>query len=264
MLLPALLRRPEILRDDFGYIPQPDFQRDLADLQTLLERARRDPAALRQARYGLDAMIADHLPLLHSALAQRRGDGAPGVTGALMLLHLSFLMMLCGLTLLQVSHDSQKNDYLPERMTLFLAGRGASLPEALSIPGKTSLWRLLTMFRNPRVASLNLVFSAEKKLEIPVGLSVMPDIYPGLPKPASAPVSMAVRPEELMPEFLLRFRREFPGEAAILFPGVYANDYYAPFTPYGQQLLVQAVQAAFGGQEPGRPFPALAALVEDR
>ena len=31
------------------------FRRDLADLQTLLERARRDPAALRQARYGLDA-----------------------------------------------------------------------------------------------------------------------------------------------------------------------------------------------------------------
>lgn len=257
MLLPALLRRPEILRDDFGYIPQPDFQRDLADLQTLLERARRDPAALRQARYGLDAMIADHLPLLHSALAQRRGDGAPGLTGALLLLHFSFLMMLCGLTLLQVSHDSQKNDYLPERMTLFLAGRGASLPEGLSIPAKTSLWRLLTMFRNPRVASLNLVFSAEKKLEIPVGLSVMPDIYAGLPKPASAPVSMAVRPEELVPEFLLRFRREFTPEADLLFPGIFANDPYAPFSPWGQQVLAQALQSAFGDREAGRPYPAL-------
>ena len=60
-----------------------------------------------------------------------------------------------------------------------------------------------------------------------------------------------------MPEFLLRFRREFPQEAELLFPGVFANDYYAPFTPFGGELLSQALQAAFGQREAGRPFPAL-------
>ena len=60
-----------------------------------------------------------------------------------------------------------------------------------------------------------------------------------------------------MPEFLLRFRREFPDEAALLFPGVYANDYYSPFTPYGQQLLAQALQAAFDRRETGKSIPSL-------
>ena len=150
---------------------------------------------------------------------------------------------------------------LPDTMTLFLAGRGSGLVEAMSLPVKSSLWKLLTMFRNPRVRSMNFYFSAEKKLEIPVGLSVAEDALPSLPRAAAEPAAIAVRPEELMPEFLLRFRREFPAEAAQLFPGVYANDYYAPFTPYGRQLLVQALQDAFGAQEPGRPFPALAACL---
>ncbi|MBQ8073098.1 MAG: hypothetical protein IJ231_04945, partial [Clostridia bacterium] len=168
-----------------------------------------------------------------------------------------FLMMLSGLTLLQISADAQKNDFLPESMTLFLAGRGAVLVEGLSLPAKTSLWKMLTMFRTPRVASLNLLFSAEKKMEIPVGLSVMRDAAAALPRPAPAPVSMALRPEELLPEFLLRFRREFPAEAGLLFPGVFGGDLYTPFTPYGQQLLLQAIQTVFGGRESGRPYPAL-------
>ena len=46
-------------------------------------------------------------------------------------------------------------------------------------------------------------------------------------------------------------------ESALLFPGVYANDYYTPFTPYGQLMLSQALQAAFGGRDIVRPFPAL-------
>ena len=40
-------------------------------------------------------------------------------------------------------------------------------------------------------------------------------------------------------------------------PGVFANDYVAPFTPYGQQRLGEALQAVFDRREPGRPFPAL-------
>ena len=241
-------------------VPSPEVQallRDLRGLQALLEKAARDPAALRHARYGLDALLADHLPLLLDALARRRAAGRPGRTGALLLLHFSFLMMLSGLTLLQISADAQKNDFLPESMTLFLAGRGAVLVEGLSLPAKTSLWKMLTMFRNPRVASLNLLFSAEKKMEIPVGLSVMRDAAAALPRPAPAPVSMALRPEELLPEFLLRFRREFPAEAGLLFPGVFGGDLYTPFTPYGQQLLLQAIQTVFGGRESGRPYPAL-------
>ena len=74
---------------------------------------------------------------------------------------------------------------------------------------------------------------------------------------------LSVMPEELIPEFLLRFLREFPAEAALLFPGVYANDYFSPFTPYGQELISQALQAAFGRREPGKPFPALIACLNN-
>ena len=257
MLLPDLLRRPGILTEDFGFVEQEDFLRDLRDLQTLLERAGRDPAALRRARCGLDAVVADRFPVFQSALAQRSAAGSPARTGALILLYESCLMMLSGLMLLQISGDSQRNDFLPGSMTLFLAGRGSLITEAMSPQTKTSLWRILTMFRNPRVGSLNLLFSAEKKLEIPVGLSVLDSLSAALPHPSPAPAAVAVRPEELIPEFLLRFRREFPAEAALLFPGVYADDYFSPFTPYGQQLISHALQAAFDRSEAGKPFPAL-------
>ncbi len=261
VLLPALLRRPAVLAEDFGFVEDGAFQQDLLGLRALLAQAARDPAALRQARYGLDAMTADYFPVLLQALATRRAEGVPGRTGALLLLHFSFLMMISGLTLLQISADPQKNDFLPESMTLFLAGRGSALMESLSLPVKTSLWKILTMFRNPRVSSLNLLFSAEKKMEIPVGLSVMRDVSASLPRPAQAPAAMALRPEELMPEFLARFLREFPAEAGLLFPGVFAANSYDPLTPYGRMLLSQAVQAAFGGRESGRPYPALTACL---
>ena len=262
MLLPALLRRPSLLSEDFGFVENEAFQQDLQALEALLAQAGRDPAALRQARYGLDAILADHLPLFLEALGRRRAAGEPGRTGALFLLQTSFLMMLSGLLLLQISGDALRNDDLPDAMTLFLAGRGSLLIERLSLEAKTSLWKMLTMFRNNRVRSLNLFFSAEKKLEIPVGLSLMDRASAALPHAAPSPAAIAVRPEELLPEFLLRFRREFPTEAALLFPGVYTNDYYSPFTPYGQQLLPQALQASFERPEAvGKPFPALIACL---
>lgn len=261
MLLPSLLARPAALTEDFGFVPDGILQRDLSRLQSLLERASRDPASLRQARYGLDALIADHFPLLLQALTMRREQGAPGLTGSLLLLYFSFLMMLSGLNLLQISVDSQRNDFLPESMTLFLSGRGSALVESLSIPSKTSLWKMLTMFRNPRVSSLRLLFSTEKKMEIPVGLDLMRDATAALPRPPRVPAAIALRPEELMPEFLLRFRREFPAEAALLFPGMYANDAFEPFTPFGRQLLSQAMQIALGDRETGRPYPALIACL---
>ena len=255
----ALLARPGILSEDFGFLPEEPLRRDLARLQSLLEQASRDPAALRQARCGLDALIADHFPLLLQAMTVRREAGAPCLTGALLLLYFSFLMMLSGLNLLQISAESQRNDFLPDSMTLFLSGRGAALMEALSLPSKTSRGKMLTMFRNPRVSALRLLFSAEKKMEIPVGLDLMRDAAAGLPKPPRVPAAIALRPEELMPEFLVRFRREFPAEAALLFPGVYAAEGTDPFTPFGRQLLSQAIQAALGGRETGRPYPALIA-----
>ena len=261
ILLPALLRRPGILREDFGFVENDAFQQDLASLQTLVERARTDPASLRHVRCGLDAILADHFPVFVDALARRHASGAPGYTGALILLNESFLMMLSGLLLLQISGDSLRNDLLPESMTLFLGGRGSLLMECLSMQSKTSLWKILTMFRNNRVSSLNLLFSAEKKLEIPVGLSVLSGLSSALPHPAAVPAAIAVRPEELIPEFLLRFRREFPEEAAVLLPGIYSQDFYAPFSPLGQQLISQALQAAFDRRETGRPFPALAACL---
>ena len=94
-----------------------------------------------------------------------------------------------------------------------------------------------------------------------MGLSVMRDVSASLPRPAQAPAAMALRPEELMPEFLARFLREFPAEAGLLFPGVFAANSYDPLTPYGRMLLSQAVQAAFGGRESGRPYPALTACL---
>ena len=168
--------------------------------------------------------------------------------------------MLAGLMLLQVSADSNRNDFLPEQMTLFLGGRGAALPDAFSPAVKTSLWRFLTMFRNRRVASLSLLFSSEKKMELAVGLSVTPDAVAGVPPAAPVPVSIAIRPEELLPEFLLRFLREFPAEAALLFPGVFGAHPMQPFTPFGTSVLSASISAAFANQDTIlRPYDALAA-----
>jgi hypothetical protein len=94
-------------------------------------------------------------------------------------------------------------------------------------------------------------------MEIPVGLSVLPRTGTSLPRAASAPAAIAVRPEELMPEFMARFRREFPLEAALLFPGVYADDFYAPFTSFGQQLIAQTLRNVYADRETGRPYQAL-------
>ena len=260
MLLPTFLQLPDALLDDFSFVQDPLFLRDLNDLCALLRASRNDSGALRQVRYAIDAFLADHMPLIFSALGTRMMSGAPARTGALLLLCFAWLMMLSGLILLQISSDPGRNDFIPEQMSLCLSGRGAGLIEALSDPAKASLWRFLTMFRNPRVSSLSLLFSAEKKLEIPVGLSCLNDVRPGVPAAASVPVTIQLKPEELIPEFLTRFRREFPMEADLLLPGVYSGDPYAPFTPHGRMLIAEAMSEAFGGQEVPRPYNALAAF----
>ena len=268
MLLPALLRNPELLAADFGWCAEEPFRRDLSLLTRALSDARTDPVALRRARVALDYFIADYLPLLLSMALQMASSGRPAYTGSLLLLYFSYLMMLSGLVLLQLAVDPSRNDVLPEQMTLCISGRGASLLEALPPPLKTSLWHFLSMFRNKRVASLSLLFSAEKKMEIPVGLSLLQEVYRTLPPASAVPASIAVRPAELLPEFLLRFRREFPMSAEMLFPGFFTNDYYHPFTERGEMLISSSVAQTFPSGHPGlgeggspRPYDSLSAWI---
>lgn len=259
MLLPSLMKNPDMLFQDFSFIGEEDLLQDLRTLSGILRESVRDPGMLRHACLALDTLAADRLPLLLSAAARCRSENRPVRTGALILFYLSYLMMLSGLLLLQLSVDSNRNDFLPEQMTLFLAGRGAALPDAFSVPVKTGLWHMLTMFRNRKVSSLSLLFSSEKKLEIAVGLSVTGDAVAGMPPSAPTPVSVSLRPEELLPEFLLRFLREFPAEALLLFPDLYGSHPLQPFTDAGQSVLSSSISAAFAGQsQVVRPFDALA------
>ena len=163
--------------------------------------------------------------------------------------------------ILQIAADPNKNDFLPEQMSLCLSGRGSALLEALPSQVKTSLWHFLSMFRNRRVASLSLLFSAEKKMEIPVGLSLLNEVYHMLPPASAIPASIAVRPAELLPEFLLRFRREFPSSAELLFPGFFTNDYYHPFTDRGEALISASIDQSFPPSDTPRPYDSLSAWI---
>lgn len=270
MLLPALMRDPDLIAKDFSFCSDPSFdaylalnpfRQDLSLLTKALRDARTDPVALRRARVALDFFISDHLPLMVSMLLQMSSAGSFSRIGALLLLYLAFLMMLSGLVLLQLASDPSRNDFLPERMALCISGRGASLFEVLPQPLKIALWRFLTMFRNNRVSSLSMLFSAEKKMEIPVGLSLLQDVYSGLPPVSAVPASIAVRPSELLPEFLLRFYHTFPSSANLLFPGVFSGDAAHPFMPRGSLLIDQAIKLSFPPQETPRPYDSLASFL---
>ena len=261
MLLPSLLREPDLLVSDFGFCPDETFRRDLSLLVRALSDARTDPVAFRRARVALDLFVADHLPLLLNCALQRASAGQPSRTGALLILHFAYLMMLSGLVLLQLASDPSRNDFLPEQMSLCISGRGASLLESLPPQVKTSLWHFLSMFRNRKVASLSLLFSAEKKMEIPVGLSLLQEVYHMLPPAPSVPASIAVRPAELLPEFLLRFRREFPASAELLFPGFFTGDPYHPFSARGDAVIAASVDQSFPPADTPRPYDSLSAWI---
>ena len=261
MLLPSLLKDPEMMMRDFGSYPDPAFHADLEMLTRILSVARTDHIALRKARMSLDHFLADYYILLLDALGQLSASGFVSRFGAILLLHLSYLMMLSGLVLLQIAADPNKNDFLPEQMTLCLSGRGSLLLESLPVPLKTALWRFLTMFRNKRVASMSLLFSAEKKMEIPVGLSMLQQTSAQLPPAAAIPSSLSVRPEELLPEFLLRFARVFPAEAGLLFPGFFTNDYYHPFSQVGEAAVTAAINQSFSASDKPRPYDSLASWI---
>ena len=261
MLLPSLLRNPDLLQQDLGYVQDPSLLQDLHLLTQILRNAKADSSALRHSRLALDNFIADRFTSLVPALMQNPLNGMPTRIGSVLLLHFSYLMMLSGLILLQIAADPNKNDFLPEQMSLCLSGRGSILPECLPDPCKNALWRFLTMFRNQRVASLSLLFSSEKKMEIPVGLSVLQEVSKDLPPDSSVPASISVRPEELLPQFLLRFAQEFPASAEILFHGFFTGDFYHPFTPYGESMITEAMSHSFTEQTSLRPFDALSAWI---
>lgn len=261
MLLPSLLSDPSLLRRDLAAVQDPLLQRDLALLEQVLQNARVDPSSLRHSRLALDNFIADHFPALIPALLWQPETGMPTRIGSVLLLYFSYLMMLAGLLLLQISADSGKNDFLPEQMSLCLSGRGSLLLEFLPDQFKTGLWHCLTMFRNRRVASISLLFSAEKKMEIPVGLSLLERVTPGLPDASAIPSAIPLRPEELLPQFLIRFCREFPVSGEVLFPGFFTGDFYHPFTPRGEAIVSSAISQSFTEQMSLRPFDALSAWI---
>ena len=230
-------------------------------LEQTIRNAKADSAALRHSRLALDSFIADRYIWLLPALLQNPATGMPGRIGSLLLLHFSFLMMLSGLVLLQIAADPGKNDFLPEQMSLCLSGRGSLLTEGLPDQYKTALWHFLTMFRNRRVASLSMLFSSEKKMEIPVGLSVLQEVSVDLPPASAIPAAISVRPEELLPQFILRFAKEFPASAEVLFHGFFTGDFYHPFTPYGESVVSQAISQSFTDQTALRPYDALSAWI---
>jgi len=261
MLLPALLRNPSLLRQELSFIQDPSIQQDLLMLEQTIRNAQADPSALRHSRLALDNFIADHFAYVLPGLLQNPASGMPTRLGSVLLLHFSFLMMLSGLVLLQIAADPGKNDFLPEQMTLCLSGRGSLLPELLPDPYKTALWHFLTMFRNRRVASLSFLFSSEKKMEIPVGLSMLEDVSPGIPAASTVPAAISVRPEELLPQFILRFAKEFPASAQVLFNGFFTNDFYHPFSPWGESVITEAISQCFTPQTEHRPYDALSAWI---
>ena len=261
MLLPSLLQHPSLLTGELSFVQDPAFLGDLSLLEQAFRNAQADPASLRHARLALDSFIADRCPVLISALLFNPATGMPTRLGSVLLLHLSYLMMLSGLILLQISADPGKNDFLPEQMSLCLSGRGSLLPEGLPASYKAALWHFLTMFRNPRVASLSFLFSSEKKMEIPVGLSLLQDVSVGPPAAPAIPAAISVRPEELLPQFILRFAKEFPSSAEILFHGFFTGDFYHPFTPYGETVISSSISQSFTESRALRPFDALSAWI---
>ena len=261
MLLPSLLRDPDLPAREIGYCPDEKFRLDLAVLCRVLHAAQSGNASLRKARIAIDYFIADYLQTIISCSMQLYSAGTPSRLAAIILLHLSYLMMLSGLNLLQLDSDSTKNDFLPEVMTICIAGRGSLLMEALPPDLKRTLSHFLSMFRNRHVTSFSMLFSSEKKMEIPVGLSLLRETYSSLPHVAAVPSSIAVRPEALLPEFLLLFRRSFPAYAEILFPGFFTDDFYHPFSDHGESLISSSVSQSFTSLDIPRPYDSLAAWI---
>ena len=98
-------------------------------------------------------------------------------------------------------------------------------------------------------------------MEIPVGLYMLEDVTPGIPAASTVPAAISVRPEELLPQFILRFAKEFPASAEVLFHGFFTGDFYHPFTPWGESVITEAISSCFTTQTEHRPYDALSAWI---
>ena len=92
-------------------------------------------------------------------------------------------------------------------------------------------------------------------------LPVLQEVSADLPPASAIPAAISVRPEELLPQFILRFAKEFPASAELLFHGFLTGDFYHPFTPYGESIVSQAISQSFTEQTALRPFDALSAWI---
>ena len=261
MMIPALLSEPRMLSNDFYMIQDESFQRDLSVITDLFTAAQKDKTVLRKARLALDTFVADRLGLIRQYLMTVPGGCSSTGSGAMLLVHHAWLMTLSGLLLFQLSSDSTRNDSIPSRMNLFLSGRGSGLMESMSAQTQARLSHFLSLCRNNRVQAVQVRWSTEKKLEIPVGLALQEDLTGTLPRPAISPVAIPVKPAELISRFLLMFLQEFPNAALTVFPGWYSNDPYLPLSGKAVAVIESAVSACFSGKDIPRPFDSLAACL---
>lgn len=240
MLMPSLLKDPDLLLHDYGQVPSEDFRRELQGLYHVLLDARKDLTGLRRARLALDTFIADYSPILFHT-----PEGYPSRTSALYLLYLSFLLSMSGLMLCQVCSDASRNDFIPSQMSLCLAGRGITL---MNIPDKSIRFRLQQfplLFRNDRVSQLFWYVSPNPKMEIPAGLTMTRALSTLMPPEISCSRILPAEPEEILYHFLMLFRSCFPTETNILFPDLFIDDPVNPMTSMGEQLILNAVRDSF-------------------
>ena len=261
MLLPGVLRDPDILLRTFSRAQSPGLTDAANTLTDLFRKAPRDPDALFHARLLLDTIISEHFMEVISCIFDPVIEGQPDFAAAFLLLYFSLLMLVSGLVLLDISADPGRNDLLPDQMTVCLAGRGSAILEALPPQAKNSVISFASIFRGLRISSLSVLFSSEKKWEIPIGLSLLrepvtADAVSELRKPY-----LLVRPEELIPEFLLRFRQKFPAESDLLFPGFFSDDFYHPFTQRGDAFLSASIDSGFSAGPDADPFEALCGCI---
>lgn len=261
MLIPALLSDPSLLAKDFGAIQDESFKKDLAVITELFTAAQTDKVVLRKARLALDTFTADRLDLIRQYLYTVPGGCSSVRSGAMLLVHHAWLLSLSGLLLFQLSSDSSRNDSLPSRMTLFMSGRGAGIMESMSEITRRRLDPFLAICRSTHIHGVQVLYSTEKKLEIPVGLALQPAPSGTLPRPVVFPVAIPIKPLDLLSRFLLLFLQQFPNAALTLFPGWYTNDPYRPLTAKAMDSIDSAVSSCFSGKDIPRPFDSLAACL---
>ncbi len=254
ILLPSLLRDPSLLARDFGDFAIEPFRSDLSSLISLITKARTDRQALQQALTVMEAMLVQYGQDLHTVCLNRMSERRPTWTGSLILYFFCRIMMFSALELLPAPSDSGQRVLLPERMPVFLTGSGSILFESMSGYSQSAIRSFLGMFRNPRIQDIMLFPSRNKKLEVVSGIPRVTNMTSLSPDPAPVSACIPIRPENILPEFLLRFLSAFPAEAALLFPNFYTADPYTPFTPAGQQLLSEVISGLQSDRSSESPY----------